>query len=70
MVTTLDNHLQIKKDIKQMETIQINNTNTQGYIEIDGELFPIEEGIEYTVPADVAEAMGAIESTQGGEETD
>lgn len=53
-----------------METIQINNTNTQAYIEIDGELFPIEEGIEYTVPADVAEAMGAIESTQGGEETD
>lgn len=30
------------------------------YIEINGELIPVVEGVEYVVPADEAEDMGAV----------
>ncbi len=41
-------------------------TNSQGqlFVEINGELLPIVEGVEYVVPADEAEDMGAIEAEE------
>jgi len=51
-----------------------NETNTQTikqeelFVEINGELLPIVEGVEYTVPVDEAEDMGAIESYEKANE--
>lgn len=39
-----------------------SNTQEEIFIEINGELLPIVEGVEYVVPADEAEDMGAVES--------
>ncbi|MDD3591840.1 MAG: hypothetical protein PHO65_04325 [Sulfurovum sp.] len=45
---------------KEME--KTTQTEEELYIEINGELIPVVEGVEYIVPADEAEDMGAIES--------
>lgn len=46
--------------------LQTQTTEEVLYIEIDGKQFEIVEGVEYTVPADEAEDMGA----SGEEEAD
>lgn len=42
------------------ETEKTTQTEEELYIEINGELIPVVEGVEYIVPADEAEDMGAV----------
>lgn len=46
------------------DTTTETNSQEQLFVEINGELLPIVEGIEYVVPADEAEDMGAIEAEE------